>query len=454
METLHFDLVVIGFGKAGKTLAWTLAAQGKNVALIEQSNQMYGGTCINIGCVPTKALVHRAEQVADSNGAELFEEAVAFRGKLTEAMRAKNKQLLVTHETAKLIDGHARFVSDREVEVTAGDDRLRVTADYFVINTGASPVIPEAEGINESRRVFTSTELQTHTPRPQRLAVVGGGPIGIEFASMFAHFGSEVTVFNRGERLFGSSDPDVAEVASQILSDAGVKILNGVSVTSVEDGEDATSVGYRDSAGEVQRLEVDAVLVAAGRRPATEDLGLENTSVKVDDRGAIEVDQTLHTSVPHIFAVGDVNGGPQFTYISLDDFRIVLDQLVGEGKRSAQDRFAVATTTFMTPPLSQVGMTEQEAQQAGKNFRVASKPVDQIAAMPKAKILETPQGVMKFVIDTDTDQILGAQLLVVESVEVINLVAMAMRAGITATQLRNSIYTHPSVTEGLNEVLA
>ena len=195
-------------------------------------------------------------------------------------------------------------------------------------------------------------------------------------------------------------------------------------------------------------------MVATGRKPATEGLGLENTSIETNDRGAIVVDEHLRTTVPNIFALGDVNGGPQFTYISMDDYRVVLSQLVGDGSRSTKDRKAVASTIYMNPPLSSVGLTEREAIEAGHKVKVASKPVAAVAAMPRAKTQENPRGIMKFVIDAQSDQILGAQLLVIESMEVINLVALAMRHGITASQLRDEIYTHPSITEGLNEVLA
>ena len=438
---LHFDMVVIGFGKGGKTLAGAYAKTGKNVALIEQSTSMYGGTCINIGCVPTKALVHRADEfrargehsLEEANAA--YESAVVFRDKLTGMMRAKNREILLSNETAKLIDGHARFISDTEVEVTAGEDTLRVTADYFIINTGAVPSIPPIEGICESERVLTSTELQKLTPRPKRLGIIGGGPIGVEFAGIFASYGTEVTLLDGVPAFFGRYDADVAQVAREIIADQDIATRAGVRIQSIQDGADSVTVTYLDSEGATQQLEVDYVMVATGRKPATEGLGLRST-------------------VPNIFALGDVNGGPQFTYISLDDYRVVLSQLVGDGSRSTKDRKAVASTIYMNPPLSSVGLTEREAIEAGHKVKVASKPVAAIAAMPRAKTMENPRGIMKFVIDAQTDQILGAQLLVVESMEVINLVALAMRHGITASQLRDEIYTHPSITEGLNEVLA
>ena len=369
-------------------------------------------------------------------------------------MRAKNREILLSNETAKLIDGRARFISDTEVEVTAGEDTLRITADYFIINTGAVPVIPPIEGIRESERVLTSTELQKLTPRPKRLGIIGGGPIGIEFAGIFSSYGTEVTILDGAPALFGRYDEDVAQVACGIIADQGIAVHSGVRVQSFKDSEDSVTVTYLESEGGTAQLEVDYVMVATGRKPATEGLGLENTSIETTERGAVVVDDHLRTTVPNIFALGDVNGGPQFTYISLDDYRVVLSQLVDEGTRSTKDRQAVAATIYMNPPLSSVGLTEGEALEAGYKIKVASKPVAAIAAMPRAKTLENPRGIMKFVIDAQNDRILGAQLLVVESMEVINLVALAMCHGITASQLRDEIYTHPSITEGLNEVLA
>ena len=263
-----------------------------------------------------------------------------------------------------------------------------------------------------------------------------------------------MTILDGAPALFGRYDEDVAQVAREIIADQDITAHTGVRVQSFKDGADSVTVTYLDSEGATRELEVDYVMVATGRKPATEGLGLENTSIETNDRGAIVVDEHLRSTVPNIFALGDVNGGPQFTYISMDDYRVVLSQLVGDGSRSTKDRKAVASTIYMNPPLSSVGLTEREAIEAGHKVKVASKPVAAVAAMPRAKTQENPRGIMKFVIDAQTDQILGAQLLVIESIEVINLVALAMRHGITASQLRDEIYTHPSITEGLNEILA
>lgn len=455
MTATHYDLLVIGFGKAGKTLAVNLANRGKKVALIEQSAEMYGGTCINIGCVPTKALAHRAAEAHGASDLEAaYEAVVTFRGTLTEKLRAANLAMVSSPQSATVITGHASFTSDTSVRVTAGSETLELTAETIVINTGAVPVIPDIEGLTESTRVYTSTEIQQLTPRPARLAIIGAGAIGTEFASIYAQFGTEVTLINNKPALFGAYDADVAEVAQQIAADAGIRTLNSAQPVRIEDAQDAVHLTVRTDDGTETVLETDAILVVTGRKPATENLGLENTGVQLTERGAISVDTRLRTSVPHIFAVGDVNGGPQFTYISLDDYRIVLDQLTGGGARSTADRTAVPNTIFTNPPLASVGLTARQAAEEGHNVRTATQKVADIKAMPRPKILGNPAGIMKFVIDAETDLVLGAQILSVDAQELINLVALAMRTGATATELRDGIYTHPSSTEALNEVLA
>ncbi|MFE2445902.1 FAD-dependent oxidoreductase [Streptomyces melanosporofaciens] len=235
--------------------------------------------------------------------------------------------------------------------------------------------------------------------------------------------------------------------------DEGIEIVTGAHTTEVRDGESSATVVYEKD-GRPHTVEADAVLAATGRAPVIGDLALEAAGVRVTERGAVEVDEHLRTSRPHIFALGDVNGGPEFTYVSLDDSRIVLDQLLGEGKRSTDDRVAIPHTVFITPPLASVGLTEKQARAAGHQVRIASRPVAEIAAMPRAYIVEDTRGMMKFVLDAETDEILGAALLSVDAQEMINTVALAMRHGIRAHELRNAVYTHPSSTEAFNDVLA
>ena len=457
MADIEVDVVVLGWGKGGKTLAGALGRAGKRVALVERSGQMYGGSCINIQCVPTKALIHQAEsRPAGADAGDWFAGAVGRRDSLVAKLRARNHAMLADVDAVTLVEGHARFIGPRQVEVQAGANRLVIDAETVVVNTGSIPVAPPIEGAPDSSRVHDSTTLQHVDPLPRRLVVVGGGYVGLEFAGMFAHFGSQVTLIDRHDELMPGEDRDVADAVKALLEEQGVEIAQGAEVTSVrDDGGADVSVAYASSGtGGADELVADAVLLATGRRPATADLGLDKASVKTDDRGYIVVDGQLRTSVPGVFAIGDVNGGPQFTYVSLDDYRIVLDQLTGDGRRSTADRVAVPSTTFLTPPLARVGVNETQARELGREVLAGTKQVADIAAMPRAKIVEETHGLIKVVVDAQSDQILGATVFCVDAQEVINLVALAMRTGTTATQLRDGIWTHPSTTEGLNEVLA
>jgi pyruvate/2-oxoglutarate dehydrogenase complex dihydrolipoamide dehydrogenase (E3) component len=270
---------------------------------------------------------------------------------------------------------------------------------------------------------------------------------------MYAQYGSAVTVLDHHDRILGGEDDDVAECAHDILVGAGLTVLTRATVTRIEDHGSGGATVVFDRDGQTARVDGDLVLAALGRRPVTADLGLAEAGIDTTGSGAIAVDDRLRTSQPHVFAVGDVNGGPQFTYISLDDHRIVLDQLTGAGTRTTAQRAAVPYSLFMTPPLSRVGLTERAARASGRRVLVAAKPVAQLATMPRARIVDDPRGLMKVVVDADTDEILGAALLSHDSHEVINTVALAMRHGITATALRDEIYTHPSMTEGFNQLL-
>ncbi|MFD6163645.1 FAD-dependent oxidoreductase [Oerskovia sp. NPDC060287] len=458
MDALHVDLLVIGFGKGGKTIAAAMGRRGQRVVMVEQSDQMYGGTCINIGCVPTKALVHDAESRRPGDAPKhWYARAVTRKTDLTALLRGKNFDMLDVIDSVTVVTGRATFAGPREVEVRAGTDLLRIRAETVVIDTGSEPVIPEIPGVHDNPRVTTSTTLIATEDLPARLVVIGGGYVGIELAGMYAQFGSQVTVLESAERVFGREDDDVAAAAREILERQGVTFLTGVRATSIRDADDGATVSYEGrgpggaGGGAVTG---DLVLLAAGRRPVTAGLGLDVAGIRTTDRGAIEVDEHLRTSVPGVYAVGDVNGGPQFTYISLDDSRIVLDQLVGSGERSTADRVAVPYTVFVSPPLARVGLTEREARAAGHDVLVASKAVAALAAMPRARIVEQTDGLMKFVVDAGSGLVLGTALLCVDSQELINTVALAMRHGISATGLRDAIYTHPSSTEGFNEVLA
>ncbi|SIR74074.1 FAD-dependent oxidoreductase [Micromonospora avicenniae] len=452
-STLKADVLIIGFGKGGKTAAATLGRSGKRVVLVEQSERMYGGTCPNVGCVPTKGLVHRSQRRRPEDPAQdWYARSVQEVQETREMMRRGNFDTLSSIDTVTVITGRATFADPHTVTVVTRDEQLTVTADTILINTGSEPVVPDIPGLATSRYLVSSTELIETATLPERLAILGGGYLGIEFAAIYRRFGAQVTMLERSDRIFAREDDDVAAVATHILVDEGIHIVTAARVMEVRDGGSATTIVY-DKDGEQHTVEVDAILAAAGRAPATRDLHLEAAGVRTTRAGAVEVDEHLRTSQPHIFALGDVRGGPQFTYLSLDDSRVVLDQLTGEGLRSTADRI-VPRTLFMTPPLASVGLTEREAREAGHRVKIAREAVAEIVAMPRAYAVEETRGVMKFVIDADTDQILGAALLSIDAQELINTVALAMRHGITAAELRDAVYTHPSSTEAFNEVLA
>lgn len=318
----------------------------------------------------------------------------------------------------------------------------------MIINTGATPIMPDILGMADNPIVHTSTSIQHVDPLPPQLIIVGVGPIALEFAGMFARFGSRVTVLDRRPGILPEEDDDVAEAVRDSLTEVGVEFLHDAELSSV-DGTTLTVT----QAGAERTLTADALLIAIGRRPATDGLGLEAAGIDTDDKGAVAVDDQLRSiSQSHVFAVGDLNGGPQFTYISYDDHRIVLDQLTGQGRRTTADRVAIPYTTFLTPPLGRVGLNEKQA--GSTPIKVAAKKIAEIAAMPRPKIVGETHGMIKFVVDAESDKILGATLFCIDAQELVNLVALAIRQGATAADLRDGIWTHPSSTEAFNEVLA
>lgn len=447
--TIDADLVVIGFGKGGKTLAATLGKQGKRVVMIERSAAMYGGTCINIGCVPTKSMVFQAEEVSvHPPEPSVYTNAIRATADLTSGMRDENFAMLDTIPSVDVLTGTASFVDPHTVTVDTADGFVTVTGRTIVIGTGSEPTWPDVPGLRDNPRAVTSTDLLSTEDLPARLVVLGGGYVGLEFAAMYAAYGAEVTVLERHDAVLAREDDDIATCATELLAEAGVHVVTSAQVTAVDGGTVHYEVG-----GAPTSVDADLILVALGRHPVTADLGLANAGVATRPDGSIEVDEHLRTNVAHVFAVGDVNGGPQFTYVSLDDYRIVADQLTGAGSRSTTDRRAVPFSLFMTPPLSRVGLTERDARAAGHRVKVAALPVAKMATVPRARIVHQAKGMMKAVVDADTDEILGAALLSYDSHEVINTVALAMRHGITASTLRDEIYTHPSMTEAFNQLL-
>jgi pyruvate/2-oxoglutarate dehydrogenase complex dihydrolipoamide dehydrogenase (E3) component len=451
-KSLTADVLVVGFGKGGKTAAHVLAEAGKRIVLVEQDENMYGGTCPNVGCVPTKMLVHYSSgRRLEDDAQQFFAQSVAGVKALTRAFRAGNFDGLNGKNGAIVLTGTARFIDEHSVSIGDGPDAITVTAPVILINTGSEPILPAIPGLADSAFLVSSTELIQKDRLPGRLVIFGGGYLGLEFAGIYRKFGAEVTVLESGDQFLTREDRDVVDAVTGILSGEGIELVTSATVTSVRDTEGAAIIAYEKDGLKFETA-ADAVLAATGRRPAIANLNLTAAGVQTTERGAVKVDDTLRTSQPHIFALGDVNGGPQFTYVSLDDARIVLDHLLGDGSRRVSDRVAVPHTLFITPPLATVGLTETQARAQGLPIKVSRENVADIIAMPRAYTVEETRGLMKFIVAADTDQILGAALLSIDAQEIINLITLAMRHGITATQLRDSIYTHPSSTEALNEV--
>ncbi|HBE9115973.1 putative pyridine nucleotide-disulfide oxidoreductase [Citrobacter braakii] len=436
----QYQAIIIGFGKAGKTLAATLAKTGWRVAIIEQSNTMYGGTCINIGCIPTKTLVHDAELQHD------FAAAMQRKASVVSFLRDKNFHNLADLENVDVIEGRAEFIDNHTVRVVQPTGAIELSGEKIFINTGAQATMPNVAGLMTTPGVFDSTGLLNLTQRPERLGILGGGYIGVEFASMFADFGSKVTIYEAAPLFLAREDRDIADAIANILRDKGVEIILNARVQAVSSHDGAVQVQMPEG---VQT--VDALLVASGRKPATENLQLQNAGVDVNARGAIVVNKYLRTSADNIWAMGDVTGGLQFTYISLDDFRIVRDNLLGEGLRNTGDRQNVPYSVFMTPPLSRVGMTEEQARASGAAVQVVTLPV---AAIPRARVMNDTRGVLKAVVNRETKQILGVSLLCVDSHEMINIIKTVMDAGLPYTTLRDQIFTHPSMSESLNDLFS
>ena len=436
----QYQAIIIGFGKAGKTLAATLAKADWKVAIIEQSNTMYGGTCINIGCIPTKTLVHDAEMQHD------FAAAMQRKTDVVRFLRDKNFHNLAGLDNVDVIEGRAEFVDNHTVRVIQATGTRELRGEKIFINTGAQSTMPDIKGLSSTPGVFDSTGLLNLAQRPQRLGILGGGYIGVEFASMFANFGSKVTIFEAAPLFLPREDRDVADAIARILRDKGVELILNANVHSVSSQDGAVQIQMPE-----ETHSVDALLIASGRKPATEALQLKNAGVDVNERGGIIVNRYLRTSADNIWAMGDVTGGLQFTYISLDDFRIVRDSLLGEGLRNTGDRQNVPYSVFMTPPLSRVGMSEAQARASGAEVQIVTLPV---TAIPRARVMDDTRGMLKAVVDVNTQRILGVSLLCVDSHEMINIVKTVMDAGLPYTVLRDQIFTHPSMSESLNDLFA
>ena len=452
----QYDAIIIGFGKAGKTLAAELSNRGWQVAVVERSSMMYGGTCPNIACIPTKTLVHEAGIAAllyhddYPKQANLYKQASGRKNRLTSFLRNNNYERLSKRPNVTVYTGEGSFVSANIIKVALPEGDIELQGKEIFINTGSTPIIPAIDGIKESQKVYTSTTLLDLNVLPQRLIIVGGGYIGLEFASMYAEFGSKVTLLEGGNRFMPRNDQDIANSVKEVLEKKGIEIHLNARAQSIHDTNDGVTLTYSDvSDGTPYFVDGDAILIATGRKPMIEGLNLQAAGIGVDAHGAIVVNDQLRTTVPHVWAMGDVKGGPQFTYLSLDDFRIIRDQLFGDKKRDIGDRDPVPYAVFIDPPLAHIGLTEEEALKRGYSFKVSRLPATSVV---RSRTLKQTDGMLKAIVNDHSGKIMGCTLFCAEAPEIINIVAMAMKTGQHYTFLRDFIFTHPSMSEGLNEL--
>ncbi|WP_040829843.1 mercuric reductase [Nocardia jiangxiensis] len=458
MADEHYDTIVIGTSQGGRFLPVELAKAGQKVALVERDQ--LGGVCVNRGCTPTKTMVASARLAYQAGrGAEYGVRtgpvsvdlaAVRERKRAMVTGARGNYASRLPQDGLELIEGEAHFTGPKSIEIALTDGGTRqIDAPVIVIDTGARPrplAIPGAGDVP----VLDSTSIMELDELPEHLIILGGGYIGLEFGQMFRRFGSEVTIVQRAARLLRSEDQDVSDEVAAILREDGITVSTSSTPVRVEPADGGRlRLGVRTQDGERQ-LEGSHLLAAIGRVPNTEALTTEAAGIRLDDHGFIEVDEYLETSVPGVYAMGDVTPGPAFTHSSYDDYRILHANLIRHEKASTRDRI-VPYTVFIDPQLGRVGATEHEAKAQGHAIRVAKLPMSAVI-----RAIETGQtrGFMKAVIDADTGQILGCAVLGSEGGEITTMIQIAMLGNLTYTAMADAIFTHPLLAEGLNSLFA
>jgi len=457
MATSHVNALIIGAGQAGVPLARDLAQAGRRTLLIERAH--VGGTCINEGCTPTKTMVAsaRVAYLARRGGdygvelRDLYVDMVRVRERkraIVESFRSGSERRLAASGVERL-DAEARFTGPRTVVARDHQGHERhVEADLVFIDTGARPAMPTLPGL-DAVSVLDSTSIMELAEVPGHLIVLGGGYVGLEFAQMFRRFGSRVTIVQRGAGLLEREDPDVAAAVAAILREDGVGVLLGTSAVGVASEPAGVALTVRGAAGE-STLRGTHLLVAAGRAPNVESLDVAAAGIALDAHGFIAVNERLETSVPGVYALGDVKGGPAFTHISYDDYRIVRTNLLSTGGATTRERL-VPYTVFIDPELGGIGLTETEARRTGRDIRVASMPMSHVA---RALEMDESRGMMKAVVDATSGQILGCSILGIGGGEIMAQIEIAMMGQVPYTALRDGVFAHPTLAESLNNLFA
>jgi pyruvate/2-oxoglutarate dehydrogenase complex dihydrolipoamide dehydrogenase (E3) component len=445
--SMNFDAIIVGSGQAGNPLAYRLADLGWSVALIEKKN--LGGTCINVGCTPTKTMVHRAQVAhyarnaarwgvnASSVSVDLAK-IVAQKDEVVLSFRGSLQKQVDKRANLRLHRGHARFVGPHQLKV--GDELLE--SEKIFIDIGARPSIPSIPGLDSVPYLTNETAMQL--PRvPEHLLILGGGYIGLEFGQMFRRFGSRVTVLHTGKQFVSREDPEIAAELQKALEAEGVQFLLNARTTRVENKSGAVTLTFESPAG-ATNVTGSHLLVATGRNPNTDDLGLEKASIATDKNGYIKVNGRLETNVPGVWALGDCKGGPAFTHLSYNDFQIVYGNLI-EGKNLSIESRLVPYCVFTDPQLGGIGMTEKEARAKGYKLKIGRCPMTSVA---RAIERGETAGLMKLVADASNDRILGASILASEGGELVQILGTLMLANQPYTLLKSAVYIHPTLAEG------
>jgi pyruvate/2-oxoglutarate dehydrogenase complex dihydrolipoamide dehydrogenase (E3) component len=449
-----YDAIIIGTGQSGPSLARRLVAAGQKVAIIER--KLFGGTCVNTGCTPTKTLVasayaahlaRRANEYGVTIAGPVGVDMKAVKSRkdaVVGASRQGVERSLKTLPGCTVYEGHGRFVGPKRVEV----GRSVLNADRIFINVGARALVPPIPGLDRVP-FFTNSSILDIEYLPPHLVVLGGSYIGLEFAQVYRRFGSEVTVVELAPRLIAREDEDVSSAVAKFLKEEGIAVQVDANVTGVQKRGDGIAVVVQSS-GETWSIEASHVLVAIGRRPNTDDLGLEEAGIASDQRGNIQVDDQLRTNVPGIWAMGDCNGRGAFTHTSYNDFEIVAANVLDNEQRLVSDRIP-AYALYTDPPLGRVGMTESEVRKTGRSALIAAVPMERVSrAFEKGET----KGFMKIVVDRDSEQILGASFLGLSGDEVIHCIIDAMYARTPYTVIQRAMHIHPTVSEIIPAMLS
>ena len=457
-DVSQFDVIILGSGQAGNPLAAAFSSKGKRVAMVERA--AVGGTCGNYGCTPTKTMVASAEVAymarrAADYGVHVGSVSVNMtevrerKRAMVKTWREGSEKRLAKAEHVELIRGEGSFVSSKQVRVklNGGGERL-LAAELIVIDTGLSPAVPPIEGIHDVAFLDNVSIMELDTV-PEHLVVLGGGYIGLEFAQMFRRFGSRVTVLQSNEQLLPLEDADIAEEVAKLLREDGLEILLGTKATRVSKsaGGVAVQVQGKNSSSVIEGTHL---LVATGRSPNTGPLNLDKAGIEMNEAGYIEVNDRLETNVPGVYAVGDVKGGPAFTHISYDDYRVLKTNLLDGGSSTIKDRM-LPYCVFINPQLGRVGMSEKAAAKTGRKVRIARLPMTSVA---RAIENGTTRGFMKALVDPDTEMILGAAVLGEEGGEIMSMIEIAMMGKVKYSALRDGTFAHPLYSEALNNLFS